>query len=779
MKIQLRKYLLLFSLFIAVGQLHAQQVQGVVLGENREPVAFANIVLLSLPDSAFVQGTVTDEQGCFSLKLAAPGKLVRVSAVGYKNLFKAVKTQLGTLQLEPDVQSLKELTVKGELPHTQIKDDALVTVVQGSILERAGTLGQLLEKIPNVTVNQDQVNVFGRGVPEIYINSRKLRDNSELDQVSADQVHAIEVITHPGARYGASVPAVIRIRTRKAVGDGYSYSDKAYVVHNMKRFSAKNQYDFNYRKDKLDLAGMLDLHTINSREESNDPIYLYVNNTVWKQDQYTAGNYPSDGYNGRLSVNYTFNPDHALGIRYDITKTSGHRKWLGYMKTEMTRDGTFYDYTYDDNNVTLPETRHGINAYYIGKIGKVTIDWNNDFLVRQRDRNQIIQEDYYDAAGNTENRLIESLNSTTNHLAASKLVTTTPVGNGELNVGAEFTYTDQVNDFRNPQQIMESNYSELYEREFSLFAEYALKWGKTSLQAGVRYENINSDYYLNKVRNTDSSRDYNNVFPTFSLTTLLGKAQWSIRYTQGIKRPSYSQMRGSVSYLCRYAYETGNPMLRPTFTKELSTNLTYKWVQLELGFTHFTDPVFYTSKLLKEDDIITYVYDANAPAYNRLTAALNLAPQLGRWSPRWGVAVQKQWIEMDTPMGHKKLNTPYANITWQNTVDLGKGWLASCDMQFDTRGYIKNAYQYKTNFNMKATLTKSFLQDRWNVQLEGNNILGTYQNDPSRQYCGEHILLDLGRVKQSKVTLTARYKFNATSNKYRGTGAGQSQRSRM
>lgn len=778
MKIQLRKYTVLFSLLLSALQMHAQRVEGLVLGENREPVAFANIVLLTLPDSAYVQGAVSNEQGRFVLSSTPQAKLVRVSAVGYRNLYLPVKSQLGTLQLEPDVLTLNELTVKGDMPHTQIKDDALVTVVQGSILERAGTLGQLLEKIPNVTVNQETVSVFGRGVPEIYINSRKLRDNSELEQISADQVHAIEVITHPGARYGASVPAVIRIRTRKATGDGFSYADRAYVRHNMKKFSVLNQYDFNYRKGGLDLAGMLDLHHLNTREESNDPIYLYVNNTVWKQDQYTMGNFPNEGLNGRASLNYTFNADHAMGIRYDITKRN-RQKWLGYMKTIMTQNDVFYDYTYDDNSVVLPESRHSINAYYQGKVGNVTIDWNTDLLLRQRDRDQVIHEDYHDAEGNAESLLIESLNSTTNHLAASKLVATAPWGAGELSAGAEFTYTDQNNDFRNPQQIMESNYSELYEREWALFAEYAIRWGKTRLQTGIRYENINSDHYQNHVRNTDSSRDYKNVFPTFSFTAPLGKAQWSIRYTQGIKRPSYSQMRGSITYICRYAYETGNPMLRPTFTREFSTNLTYKWVQLELGFTHYQDPVFYTSKLLREDDIITYIYDANAPAYNEVTAALNLAPQIGRWSPRWGVAIQKQWIEMDSPYGHVKLNAPYANLTWQNTVDLGKGWLASCDMQFDTRGYIRNAYQYKTNFNMKATLNKSFLKDRWNLQLEGTNILGTYQSDPSRQYCGEHIFLDLGRTKMSSVTLTARYKFNAAASKYRGTGAGQSQRNRM
>lgn len=754
----------------------AQQLEGSLINSKQEPVGYANIVVLALPDSTFLQGTVSDENGKFSVKTTPQGKVVRISAIGYTTQYLPVAGWKNkTIVLADDTQMLQELTVRGTLPHTQIKGDAFVTQIQGSVLERSGTLIQLLGKIPNVTVHNEAVNVIGRGAPEIYINSRKLRDSEELAQITADQVQAIEVITNPGARYDAQIPAVIRIKTKKATGEGFAFSDRAYVKYNMKKFSALNQFDGNYRKGGLDVSGMLDLHRINTREESNDPIYLYKGDMKWVQDQYTKGNSPNEALSGRLSVNYTFNPDQAIGVRYD-GMTRGKAQWKGYMNSIQYLNDQFFDMTEDNNRVTFPEHRHSLNAYYLGKIGNVSIDWNTDLFIRERDRNQIIQEHYEDAEGTTEDGLIESLTNTKNRLAASKFIASTNWG---FSAGAEFTYSDQQNDFRNPQQIMESNYTELYERAYSVFAEYTASFGKVHLQAGLRYENINSDYYQNHVRNTESSKNYSNLFPTVSLSGPIGNAQWAVRYSSGIRRPSYSQLRGSVSYLGRYAYEAGNPMLVPTMTTDISTSFSYKWLQAEVGYHHYDNPIFYLSKLLREDDLITYVYYDNAPAYNKVTASVNASHTFGCWSPRWGIAVEKQWIDMDSPFGPVKLNKPFWTFSSQNTFALNNGWLISLDMTLETKGHQQSAYNFRNNLNARASIIKTLLHDRLTLQLDGDNIFNTYQADPCLQYCGKLIMLELGRTRMSSVTFTARYKFNVSGSKYKGTGAGQSQRSRM
>ena len=112
---------------------------------------------------------------------------------------------IGIVQLVADAQQLGEVVGKADLPKTRVKGNAMVTTVTGSVLENAGTGNDLLDKIPGLSAEDSSVNVFGSGAGEIYINGRKMRNNSELDKLSSDNIKSVEVLRHPDARYDASV----------------------------------------------------------------------------------------------------------------------------------------------------------------------------------------------------------------------------------------------------------------------------------------------------------------------------------------------------------------------------------------------------------------------------------------------------------------------------------------------------------------------------------------------------------------------------------------------
>ena len=228
----LKKTLLLLCYLILPLGVSAQTVKGKLIDENSQPLPFANVVLLSLPDSAFVNGTVSGEDGAFTLEATSENQIVKISSIGYKTVCKPISpANIGIVQLVSDAQVLGEVVVKADLPKMQLKGDAMVTTVQGSILEKAGTGEDLLNKIPGVSAGDDEVNVFGSGTPEIYINGRKVRDNSELDQLASDQIKRVEVVKNPGARYDASVKAVIRIITKKAVGEDFGFNNRFVTRH--------------------------------------------------------------------------------------------------------------------------------------------------------------------------------------------------------------------------------------------------------------------------------------------------------------------------------------------------------------------------------------------------------------------------------------------------------------------------------------------------------------------------------------------------------------------
>ena len=104
-----------------------------------------DVVLLSLPDSTFVQGAMTDEQGMFKIVTNVTNGVFKVSSVGYQTLYINAGEGL-TIQMKEDTQILGEVVVKSQLPKTHAKGDAMRTTVAGTILEKAGTVSDALSK---------------------------------------------------------------------------------------------------------------------------------------------------------------------------------------------------------------------------------------------------------------------------------------------------------------------------------------------------------------------------------------------------------------------------------------------------------------------------------------------------------------------------------------------------------------------------------------------------------------------------------------------------------
>ncbi|WP_239465723.1 carboxypeptidase-like regulatory domain-containing protein [Bacteroides gallinaceum] len=261
----------------------AQVYSGKVTDEKSQPLPYTNVVLLSLPDSAFVTGTVSDESGAFTLRSEKPNLLLRISSIGYATIYNKVdKPDLGTIQLLPDAQLLGEVVVKGDLPKVQLKGDAQVTNVTGTILEKAGTGNDLLSKLPGVSAEEGTVNVFGSGTAEIYINGRKMRNASELDQLSSDNVKRVEVVRNPGARYDATVKAVVRIYTKKAQGEGFGFNNR-FLTRYYYGWNVLDQFNFNYRKGGFDLSGMLFGSKTEGEDNKTGVFETFLDNT-WRQE---------------------------------------------------------------------------------------------------------------------------------------------------------------------------------------------------------------------------------------------------------------------------------------------------------------------------------------------------------------------------------------------------------------------------------------------------------------------------------------------------------------
>ena len=154
-----------------------QAVDGKVTDEKGQPLPNVNVVLLA-PDSTFVQGAVTDEQGMFKIISSEDGSLLKLRSISYETRFIPLTpstSSLLTIQMKEETEMLDEVVVKSQLPKTLVKGDAMRTTVAGTILEKAGTVSDALSKIPSLEAERDgAVKVLGRGDAEVYINGRRV-----------------------------------------------------------------------------------------------------------------------------------------------------------------------------------------------------------------------------------------------------------------------------------------------------------------------------------------------------------------------------------------------------------------------------------------------------------------------------------------------------------------------------------------------------------------------------------------------------------------------------
>lgn len=753
----------------------AQTVTGRVVDDKGQPLPFSNVVALSLPDSSFVTGVMTRDDGSFTLEAPAEGRLLRFSLVGYKTVYADRSDNLGTVTMTPAEQILGEVVVKSDLPKTRLKGEAMITNVSGTILETAGTMEHLLDRIPNVSARQGKIEVFGRGTPEIYINGRKMRDNIELERLNSDDIKDIEVISNPGARYDASVTSVIRITTKKAVGEGFSVNNRLFgELNDYGYLVGQERLNLGWRSGGLDVNGSLSLSRWANPDPKTNSQITFLDKTYCQPSEIDQV-YKSRTLNGRLAVSYMFNENHSVGasVRYDRRLNDCG----GYMASVLTQDGDTTETLHSDYTMNGKSTSVQSNVYYVGKIGQWNIDFNTDWMWTKSSDMMNTVEDYRETGLDEEHNDVTTQTDGLSSLIASKLVVTAPLLGGNFSFGGEYSYSERKTLYSVlPKGIIDDDNSRTEEGMASAFIEYARQIGPVGVQAGLRYENVNFDYYEDNVYKDEQSKTYSNLFPSLALSAIFGKLNLQLGYAADIRRPSYYKLRSNINYDNRYTYESGNPFLLPSKSHNVNFSAVYDWLIFSAGYSHVSDPMLQTSETYKDDPAVALFKEINGESYDKMYASLNLRPVIGIWHPTLMLGLQKQWFKMDVH-GHNPLDNPLATIRFNNTLDT-KICQVSLNMDYSTAGADENFYMRKPSFTADLSLYKAFLDKKLTVQLYASDIFKTGKTDVI-MYFGELRQATYAAPARQEINLTVVYKFNVGRSKYKGTGAGEGQKSRM
>ena len=755
-----------------------RHLTGTIIDENRQPVPYANVYLLHPSDSTVIGGGVSNEAGVFVIPYEQSPVLARISYVGYKTVYKLCdQSEVGTIKMQLDNYTLNGVVVQGERPKVVLQGNSLMMNVEGTVMERLGTAEDVLTRVPMIAKRGEGFEILGKGAPLIYVNGRKLRDLQELKNIQSDNIRNVEVIQNPGARYDASVNAVIIIRTKRTAGEGLgveltSWSRKGHGFANNERIN------LTYRTGKLELFANL-FGAYNKRREKGEFEQTVFADTLWVITNKQKNKVHNPFLEGRFGFNYQLDDNNSFGgfyqNTYDYVKT-----WSDY-DDDLQANGTMYDHL-QNNSISRAEgvPKHQGNLYYTGKIGQLSIDFNADYTYRdQRNRNQQRElSDEYD------DRDVNTYTLTRSRLMAEKLFVTHPIGNGQIEVGEEYTNTRWNSSFENTEGYIANSNNEQHEQSIAPFIELRQQIGRFQLSAGLRYEHVASEYFVGGIRRDDQSRTYDDFFPSVSLSTSVKNLQLSFSYAKRTTRPSYWQLSSDVVYENRLNLQTGNPYLKPVKYHNINTMAMWKWLYLNVNFSHCVDPILYTAGSLENDSKVNLVTHKNYDHADWLIVTLGAQKNIKlahevTWTPQYNISLMKPWFKAEFRGEQKSFNHPMMTLQLGNILALPHDWLLQGDFNMHTHGCTgANAISECTNPIFTLSVSKDFCKRRLNIKLSGNDI---FNGGISRFtiYSNRFMFTKMEDDDSRCVTLSLRYRFNVTPSKYKGTGAGNAEKNRL
>lgn len=771
------RYFVVFLIYISCNlACIAQSITGKIVDEQGNAIQFANVAMLQSKDSVFVKGVVSDENGSFILNTPHQNGIVKVTCIGYRTVFLNVTDDnLGVIVLKEESMTLGDVIVKSSLPKSKLKNGAVITTVAGSILEKTGNIYNLLDRIPNVTTQNGKINIFGIGEPVIYINGKKVRDNTELDRLNPDEISTVEVKQNPGAQYASNVKAVIRINTKKRTKDGFGFETRTFGKNDENsRIGGYEQLNINYQKKGLETFTVLKIKDAESSIKQDLVQNTYVDN-VWHQRNDIKGSIRNRQLYCGLGVNYQISNNSFIGASFNFNRM--FNKAVSNIATTIYKDYAFTEESASDiakpGNMSLASS----NVYYMGKIGIVDINFNTDWLWDKDFSKVNTLERYQEYGGDWQDKAVHTKTNTKNELFASKLTLTLPFWKGQLSFGGEYSNTNRNSSYDvQPMGLLDKQDNRIKEGMASVFCDYTRKIGQLRVLAGIRYENTDFNYYEEGKRIPEQSKRYGNLLPSLSLSLPVGKTQMQLSYGATIKRPSYYDMRSGIGYDNRYTYESGNPFLVSEISRNINYMVSYKWLMAEVIYTHVSDPIVMLTQSYKDNPNIALIQNVNWKPYNRIGASLSASPKFGIWHPSLRFHFFKQWFDMETHGGHG-LDNPKITVRFDNTIDT-KFCTISLLLTAQTKGDDETSYMYRNYFSSNLSIYKSFLKGKMVVFFYANDLLGT-GNMHSKMYSGSMREIIHHDYSISEYSLTIRYRFNVAKKKYKGTGAGQSQKSRM
>lgn len=598
---------MLLALGLLPGTLSAQNlgaVSGTLLSQaTRQPVSFATVLLLRLPDSTVVANTQTADNGSFALASLPLGRYaLRAEALGCRPARRlatlsaaAPAARLGEWLAAPAAVQLGGVVVQGEKAALVDDLDKKIVNVGKDLNSAGGTAADVLQKVPSVAVDENgQVSLRGSAGVTLYLDGQPAPSSLRLDQLPASRLATIEIITNPGARYAAQGAGGIINLVQKKTGPAGWNGDALATVGTRAKYSAA--LNLSRQAGKFNFFG--NANGLNNQFRGSSALQQVATaagrRTSTDQTARTARHQANEGL--RLGFDYAWRPEQTLTLTTEFYKNDLHQ--TSDFTTLLTRGA-------EPTLTLLNQNLEADNLYNARIAGNYRRTW-----AAHPGRELTASATYILDGGTvtTEQRVLDGpasygrqarrqLLDVTIHLPSAQLDYVHPLGDKrrwgaglktdimvtpgtadyavQPTAGAEFVRQEAGSYRYRYQQVIPQAYG-----------SYQQKAGSWDYQAGLRVEFTGLQA---QVQPSGSARQrIFNLFPSATVARALPHEQrLQLSYSRRLNRPNFLQIIALPIYSDARTYVVGNPDLRPEYVHVAELGHQVNWKATTLSTTLF------------------------------------------------------------------------------------------------------------------------------------------------------------------------------------------------
>ena len=796
----IRNTTLIFIFFLitlaSFGQSRQIVLSGIITdAESSEPLPYATVSVYNR-NGDLADGGIADENGVFKLNLPPNDYSLNFEYIGFESVTIDIKPypnniNIGTVKLISSFDSLEGVDVVGQSAEVEIRLDKRVYNVSKNNLIRGGTVSDVLENVPSVSVDIDgNIELRGNNNVRILVDGKPsgligLGGIDALTRLPAESIEKVEVITSPSARYQAEgTTGIINIILAKRFLKGLNGVFNLSAGRNDTYSGSAN---LNYRKGKFNFftnSGYSD--RTNKGRAVQDNVYTDPLESVERYVEERQFNRRRQGFNVNIGLDYQMTEKTSLTMSYLTNERDGDDSTINE-QSQYQIDGVLVTNRYEkeidreDSNQFSVDFEHQFNKQ--GHKLTATFQTEKNDETETSDINSFF-ENGQPSDDSEINRTVENQER---NLAQLDYVF--PIDkNTQFEAGYRGTDNKRKIDFEvqiideNDNATVDENLSNVldFEQEVhALYSQYGKKFNTFSFLAGLRFENTR--IFVEQLDSSSplNNKSYNDYFPTLNLGWEISPtASITLGYNRRISRPNAWTLNPFQSRSSKTSYFQGNPKLDPSYSNGIDIGYLKQFKKVTLNSSVYyrksTDAV---SRVAIVTDETVFVNGIETPVIRRLPINLGTEEQFGvefntslRLIKGMRTNASVNFFRRIEKGNYQGISYDSNNTSWSGNLSNSYRLPFAVQSQFSVRYRGPNESSFGKSKGFLYTdlaLSKDILNDNATINFRFSDLFNTGKYD-YQTITPVAVTDGIYQRREPTYTLTFTYRFRQEKNRQRG-----------